>query len=516
MLCYYIYGIIASMIKTKSIFLFTALAGTMLLPSCNADSTYETSEPDYSGMAVKAFSLKADKDVLNNLDSVYFSINLMDAQIFNADSLPYGTKVSSLAMTITTDACSELKIYYKDSDGGESSIDYLTSPDEKVDFSRGDVRLHIVSFDGEYSRDYAIKVNVHQMVPDSLYWAQVNKTALPTTLRHPISQKTVKLGDKAYCLTTDGADFCMAVSDNPHANVWSKSAVTFPASAKVDVRSFAATASKLFVLTESGKLLTSGDGSSWSDTGNVWSSITAPYGDILLGVQVIDGDYYHAFFPDRNCAPEKIDGRFPLSGNAGAVEFDSKWSAAPQIVTVGGRAADGTLTGATWGFDGHSWAMLSDNLPAGEGYAVADYIVSETDTTTWRVKESHVLLAIGGRQSTTEISRDVYISRDYGMNWQKAYDELLLPEYIPNLWQADLLVFDTTLPLADNESQKSMWMEMPVRIPPYAVPQSRAIAPITSWDCPFLYLFGGMQGGNLLQPNVWRGVLNHARFRPLQ
>lgn len=499
------------MIKKKSIYLLLAAAGVLSLPSCNADSSYETAPADLTGVAVTGFSLQSDKTVLNNLDSVFFSINLKDAMIFNADSLPYGTDVSSLSMTITTDACSELKIYYTDKDGGESSLNYLDSPNDAVDFSKGDARLHIVSYDGQYSRDYTVKVNVHKMVPDSLYWAKVDKAALPTSLNAATSQKTVKYLGKAYCLTTDGTAYSMAVNADPYNDkAWQKSSVTFPEN--VDVRSLTATDSRLCILTVNGKLLWSTDGATWTDSGDVWSSITTSYEDILLGVKKIGDDYYHAFFPDRNCVPEKIDAGFPVSGNAGAVVFDSKWSAAPQVMTFGGRKLNGELTGATWSFDGKSWAMLGERLPAGEGYAVADYVIAETDTVTWRVTESHVILAIGGFQSGSKVSRDVYFSRDYGVNWHKAYDELLLPEYIPAMWNADMLVFDTTLPIS--RGVESGWIEMPVRS--FAVAGSRAVEPITSWECPYLYMFGGIGENGRLQPDVWRGVVNHLSFRPLQ
>ena len=96
------------MIKNKSIFLTLALAGLLSVASCNSDTIYDTDPIDFGGVAVTGFSLQSDKAVLNNLDSVFFSIDLMDARIFNANPLPYGTDVSSLAVTVTSDACSEL------------------------------------------------------------------------------------------------------------------------------------------------------------------------------------------------------------------------------------------------------------------------------------------------------------------------------------------------------------------------------------------------------------------------
>jgi len=503
------------MIKNKSIFLTLALAGMLSVASCNSDTIYDTDPIDFGGVAVTGFSLQSDKAVLNNLDSVFFSIDLMDARIFNANPLPYGTDVSSLAVTVTSDACSELKLIQAASEGeAAKEIDYLTSPNEKIDFSKGPVRLRIVSTNRKNTRDYTIDLSVNKVVADSLYWAQVDVTDLPTSFSAPEDQKTVKFMNKAYCLTTDGTSYCMAVSDNPFDNVWSKHAVTFPSD--VEVRTLTASDTRLFILASAGNLLWSSDGLSWNDTGDRWVSITAPYGDILLGVREMEGNYYHAFFPDRNCPLQKISSDFPLSGNAGAIVFDSKWSSSPQVITMGGRGADGTLLDGTWAFDGVNWAKLSDRLPAGEGYAIADYLVSETDTVTWRVKKSQVILAIGGRTADAASTREVYISRDYGMNWKKAYDELQLPKYMPDLAYADLVVFDKRFPLAETSALRSAgWMEMPVRMPLFDVPESRATKTVTSWDCPYLYLCGGLQSSGL-QTKIWRGVINQFTMRPLQ
>ena len=508
-------ALLASMIKNKSIFLTFALAGMLSVASCNSDTVYDSEPLDFGGVAVTGFSLQSDKAVLNNLDSVFFSIDLMDARIFNANPLPYGTDVSSLAVTVTSDACSELKLIQSAPEGEVAKeINYLTSPGEKIDFSKGPVRLRIVSTNGKNTRDYVVNVNVNKAVADSLYWAQVDVTDLPTSFSTLKDQKTVKFKDKAYCLTTDGSGYCMAVSDNPFDNIWSKHAVNFPSG--VDVRTLTPCETHLFILTSGGNLLWSNDGLSWNDTGDRWVSITAPYVDILLGVRELEGAYYHAFFPDRNCPLQEISDDFPVAGNAGAVVFDSKWSSSSQVITMGGRNAAGDLLDGTWAFDGHNWAKLSDRLPAGEGYAIADYMVSETDTVTWRVKKSQVILAIGGRTSKASSTREVYISRDYGINWKKAYDELQLPKYIPDMAYADLLVFDKRLSLEEVRSMRPAgWMELPVRIPLTDAPESRAIKPITSWDCPYLYLCGGSRDGDL-QPRIWRGVINQFTMRPLQ
>ena len=67
-----------------------------MFTSCNSDSDSSDSEVIYGSTQVKSFKLKANSNVLSGLDSVFFSIDLVNAQIYNADSLPFGTKTDKL------------------------------------------------------------------------------------------------------------------------------------------------------------------------------------------------------------------------------------------------------------------------------------------------------------------------------------------------------------------------------------------------------------------------------------
>lgn len=489
------------------------MAASVMTISCNTDSSYEYEPVDYSAVSVIGFSLNSDDAVLNNLDSVFFSIDLTSAQIFNADSLPYGTDVSRLGVTINTSACSAATLHVPQGEGKEERVfDYLTEADSLIDFSHGAVRFNIVSADGTNNRDYFIKVNVHQVVPDSLYWSEMARTSLPTSFARPTAQKAVSFGGKALCYTTDGRSYSVAVSDSPFDNVWTSAPVNF--GGEVDLRSITAAESALYALAADGTLLKSTDGAAWTSTSEKWMSITAAYGDRLLGVRNAGGSYMLTEYPGGDMGA--IPAGFPVSGASTAVGFDSKWSESAQVIIVGGRLADGSLCGNTWAYAGDRWAKLSSGIPAAEGYAVANYTVSETDTVSWRVKESQVTLAFGGRNSLG-VNNEVYISRDMGVTWKKGDTLLQLPDYMNAGAFADVLVFSTRYPLPAASARSrgaSAWA--PVALAELPRAGTRAVAPVTEWDCPFLYLFGGVDNTGALQPYVWRGVMNHLTFRPLE
>lgn len=131
--------------------------------SCNSDDDTPVFSEDNvaaSSVLVSAFSLTADDSVLINLDTVFFSIDQKNARIFNADSLPFGTKTSRLIPKITYSTVSVAELSYKRDDGTDSIVDYLKSSTDSINFANGDVKFRLVSYDGTTERTYSIRVNV--------------------------------------------------------------------------------------------------------------------------------------------------------------------------------------------------------------------------------------------------------------------------------------------------------------------------------------------------------------------
>lgn len=496
-----------------SYFLFVLLmaVGTVV-SGCNSDETWGTDPQDLSGTAVKAFSLKADKSVLNNLDSVYFSIDLIGCRIFNASPLPYGTKVDAIAVSISSDACSVAQLLVEGDEEKEATvIDYLTSPDEKIDFSNGPVKLHLVSADGQHERDYEIRINVAAEVADSLYWDELQAGNL-SGVASMNRCKTVRHGENALMLSLSStgkagiSKFIPATKAgggnwDPTVTkpVFTREGNVIDAAAFLNVESFTATDNgDLYVADNDGILYRSTDsGANFAMVDNGWESVTAPYMNAVLGVKDYAGNKTFAAYPPSAWpqAGQALPADFPVRGTSGAAVFTSKWAPIPQIVVTGGKTASDNFTGATWAFDGKKWAKVSDRLPAGAGYGMAKYIVAETDTISWNITQREVLIAFGGL-GEKPVS-EVWISRDMGVNWQKGSTLLQLPEYIPFTTGASLLVFDKTLDATPSVSPL-------------------AVKPITTWECPYLYLFGGYDQNGNIRPTYWSGVVNHLKLKPLQ
>lgn len=488
--------------------------GAMLMgiASCNSKSesgsvTYQPS----SLAAVTQFKLKANSKVAEKLDSVFFSIDLNHGVIFNADSLPVGTSVSKLVADITYSTSASAVTLTQSGGAKEGEIDYKSSPTDTIDFS-GKVVLSITAEDGTTKKEYRIKVNVHKCEPDSLTWDQLAVTPMPSRLGSPKAQKTVAYKGTTYTMIeeSDGS-YTMAVATDLIAGDWSKEtpALDF----EPDVRSMAATETSLCILDRAGLLHTSADGLTWSNTGLEWTSIIGAYGDTMLGLRQSGGKLVHTCWPaEAGYAETEVKAGFPVAGRSNMVQFSNRWTTLPISFLTGGLTADGSVSGATWGFDGDHWEILSQGMtPRVEGATIVPYYVYRKTTSSLVQTEFSVWMLIGGRFEDGTPNLTIYTSYDNGVNWYAADNQMQLPEHFPGLWNLDGIMAEW--PKSANLSDA--WASEPARS---LVPWARVKYNIEDyeiyWDCPYIYIFGGINEDGALNDQIWRGVLNRLTFTP--
>ena len=499
------------MLKKLSIFIILATTALGFV-ACNEDDDENLSS---SNVMVTAFSLNENDKVLNNLDSVFFTIDLINAKIYNADSLPYGTNVSKLVATISTSGSSVAELHIPRPGQSDTIVDYLKKSTDSIDFSNGPVKLHLVAHDKTTSRDYSIHVNVHKIKPDSLFWNKLSVNKLPSNFASPTVQKTVQYKSQAVCLVKDNEQYSLAKTSNP-ANYtrWEISEVTFQFTPNVN--SLAATSDALYILDNEGHLYTSADGTEWTACDTQWHHIYGGYGSSLLGVKYSDGKYYHTTYPES--ITSLIDDDCPISGTSTLVYYDNKWSSSQQAFLIGGRTIDGTPTGDMWGYDGKEWGKVSQKgIYPREGMTFFSYQTFKTNSSNWEVTEYPTLIAFGGFDAEGYPGRNVFVSIDMGIHWKLADDLLQLPEYIPSMGGAQALIFNRTL---ESRSIETGWVDYPSKALPrwWQIDEpalSRASQMPNSWECPYIYLFGGYDENNNLYNTIWRGVLNRLTFKPI-
>jgi len=483
--------------------------------SCNSKSDPVSDEPavTISTVAVKSFNLKADTKILDDLDSVFFSIDLNRGIIFNADSLPKGTNIAKLIPVITFQSSMlEANIVMEGGSEKNDTVNYLTNSTDTIDFSRK-VTLKVTALDGTSKYSYHIKVNVHKQEPDSLMWDKLAVAKLPSRLTAPLAQKSVQMGDKIYSLIRENDNtMTMSMCDDLFKDSWDKTNIELPFEA--DIRSLEATSDALWILAADGNLHTSTDGIIWTATGEKWVSIIGTYLDSVLGIKDSDSGLMHCHYPASAFITDStVDPDFPLYGRSVFSTISSKWTPNPSGIFIGGVTPSGELTSDVWAFDGSNWAVISENvLPPLEGASLIRYIMHRQLKSSIKEKDQEVWLAFGGKTADGNFNRTVYISYDNGVNWKKGTSLLQFPDYFPSLSFADGIVMTSPLEgdLSDAWSTRASketgrWLTRAYTLDGYDI----------TWDCPFIYIIGGDDADGQLSDTIWRGVIARLMFTPI-
>lgn len=470
--------------------------------ACNETSQQKAEVSDFTNTLVTSFHLKADSKVMANLDSVFFSIDLENCLIFNADSLPKGTDVSKVIPIVT--CASGVSGVVFDMQGGSvrtGTSDYIRNPSDSIDFT-GRVSLRVTAADGTTSSTYEIKVNVHRTDPDSLSWGNSAVGCLPSRLGSPKAQKTIDCDGLPVTLLRESDD-TYTLARGLQSGEWSKTAVT--PGFTPDIRSLEYAGSAFYILDTDGRLMASADAQSWTDTGRRWTTLTGSYGSHVLGLEADGAGHRYAAYPDiEGFNTDAAPATFPVSGTSRLISITNKWMQTPIAILVGGRAADGSLSNATWGFDGSTWANLTETPPpAIDEPVIIPYFMYKRAGALWIYDRYSVLLLMGGRTADGALNRTVYISYDTGLTWEKAPQSLALPDGIPSFRSADCVIATHTM-TADFK---------PVLTPLSDDFQTDGYT--VTWRCPYIYLFGGIGAESRLLDSIYRGVINRLTYRPI-
>ncbi len=493
--------------KTQRIYFFLCIATLFLSGiSCNSTDDEDISYTVSESVRVSAFSLAANDSVLANLDTIFFTIDLIGGQIYNADSLPVGTDVSALIANISFDNVGQAKIYMDFGDPAKNdTIDYIENPSDSIDFT-SKVSLVVTAQNGVTEKWYSVKVNVHQIDPDSLYWnSPFGKKSLPCGSQVTVkSQKSVYFKDKVHTFIEDNSGYTLYVTDNPLGNEWTSHVLSVPFTPVLN--SLQATGEALYMLSEGGELYRSEDGMAWTSTGQTFYSLVGTWKSRVLGIVSDNGTYKHDCYPRPDgFVPYAVAPNFPITGSSPMVTFVSEYDLdSPQSIMVGGRMADNTLTGATWGYDGEAWAQLAGSIKPCEGALLFPYFTFTTNE-YWITTQYSAWIAIGGRESTG-VADSVYVSINNGNTWNIAPESLAMPAYIKPRAFASVMVVDADYEVVQSSS---LWKLMPVRAVAHAVTRS------SDYQIPYIYIFGGEDNSKQVYNEIWRGAIGRLSYPPI-
>lgn len=479
------------------------LSSLSLLSSCNKDKDNDENEYTYSTSQtttlVTGFALQTDSEVLANLDSVHFTVDYDRGMIYNADSLPVGTNITGLKVTVEflNTVSSAVFNITGATQQADTTITYTSSMTKKLDFT-GRTVLTVTSADKSQVKDYEVKVLVHKINPDSLIWNMSWRRDLPGYRSSAVSYKAVKQGDVYRALVYNTVECNLLTATSPTQGTWEKQ--TFFPPFVPQVSTLTATDDALYMLAEDGTLYTSTDGVSWTSAGVTWYSLLGAYEDRVLGI-VSSGDaYYHDEFPRRDDFESvAVASDFPVSHSSGMILTENDWAITQQAMLVGGIDKDGNVKADVWGYDGFSWGKInnihSSTLPALTDATLFPYYTYKTLSGVRRYGKQETWYVMGGRLADGTLNGNIYLSNTQGITWTKGDSTVCQPDYMTRFYGAQAFVSNETLTAQ-------------------GAPR-RVQTPITSWDCPFIYLFGGYNNEGRVLPYVWRGVYNRLTNQPV-
>lgn len=434
-----------------------------VLSSCLGDK-YGVDEWDLSNCQITAFKLQNDS--ITGLENVKFTIDQVNGQIFNKDSMPFGTVIDrKIVCNITYELNpSAVEVYQealKDSTFGWNGTDSL-------DFSDF-VRFIVYSYDGKASKTYVVRLNVHRQNPDSMAWTLYSEHLAGSGVQE---QKVIVFGDnyRMYVRNADG----YSVYTSPRTGVpeWTGMRMESLTDRIFYLSQMTAHEGRLYLPASDGSLYHSSDGILWE----VWSGapqVVALLGALEAGVQikrpaalaavVREGDAWHfaALTGTEWTKGAAVSERFPTAG-FGVVSYEQMYY--PHLTIVAGKDREGRLSNAAWStMDGLAWTCLTD----------AETSYFEPREGVMLTQYDDKLCLIGGIDASNKALKDIYWSKDKGVSWTPTDSLKILPEDY----------------------------------------RARGYASALTDDDRFLLLFGGKESNdaNALE-EIWRGRINRLGF----
>ena len=490
------------MTKRNPLYLVLSMAvlfsSMLTLVSCKDDKkddsssvyTYSTSTQT---TLLTGFALQADANVLADLDSVHFTVDYDNGLIYNADSLPVGTDISALKVTV--EFLNTVKSAVFSITGAtvqaDTTITYTTSMSKSLDFT-GKTLLTVTSADETEVKQYDVKVLVHQVEPDSLAWPASWRRDLPGSDGNAIAQKTVKQGDLYRMLAYNGTTCTLLTASAPNQGTWEKQSVELPFTP--DVASLVASDEALYMLATDGVLYCSTDGTEWNSCGVTWHNVLGVYDGCVLGITSGSDGYYHDEFPRSDgFVSSRVENGFPVAHASNMVVTGNKWTVSQQAIIVGGIDSNGNVLNSAWGYDGNTWGKIDNShttaLPALTDATLFSYYTYKSLSGVRRYGRQQTWYLMGGRLANGSLNGEIYLSSTQGITWSVGSSNISQPSYIPKFYGAQAFVNNETLTANG---------------PSYA--PRRVSSFDGTWECPFIYLFGGYNDQGALLPNVWRGV----------
>ncbi len=383
----------------KKVRLLVLLSPVLLgIPSCNnfEDQSLSLANVQHFGF-----------DSVPEIADYIFYVDNFAGLIYNIDSLPFKTRIDSLIPSI---------VFF--SSNGDVLINdtLLWESGDVLDFSLP-ISLTNTSDDGKHQKKYQVKVNAHQINPDSMVMNALSSQFPTVSSRN----KTILYNGlfKAFFAPDTGSVISYTSTDQGLS--WSADAPLSGLNDTIFIQSLTEFKGQYYLLGKQGKLYYSADLNQWSGSADS-TKVVSLYGklegrkflseDVLVGIITDNnGDLRFARFTGESEGWEYgtvIPGNFPLSEYA-LTQYKTV-TEVPYISLLGGKNDLGTLNGDSWStMDGLYWIKVNTKpllIEPRQGASLFYY--------------DDKMFYYGGLNSQGVGDSTLYVSENHGMTWSAA------------------------------------------------------------------------------------------------
>ncbi|MGL5317365.1 MAG: DUF6242 domain-containing protein [Bacteroidales bacterium] len=395
---------------------FLLIGGLIWVSSCKDSNETDDDIVFFTDAQISAFKLEQNDSVMKDLNLVTFLIDQNNGQIFNPDSLPYKTEFEKLLANITFLSASTAKIYTS-----KDTTDYSVT--DSIDF-REPVKVIVTAQDSKTTKEYIIKVNVHQQLPDSMVWAKIGNNIYNESI---YEDRAIKKGDAIHSFVKSKSGISLHTAPLLAPGSWTKTALT-SLPLNVELNSITLFNDKYWAATTTNEMWSSADGINWA-------VVSGANVSNILGIVTTDKSYLfvlhnengkvNVMYTSNGTDYKNVSGgsnlsadQFPSSGYT-TVNFTQ--GATNYLSIIGGTTSNSTSIARVFQC---SWNSVLDNfhlsnnllgsgLPAISGASSVYY--------------NDGIYLFGGK-SGDKYSNSIYTSVNGGINWEKSNELVVIPE----------------------------------------------------------------------------------------
>ncbi len=407
------------------------LATLFVMSLCSCLGTNDDEVEYDDDTAITAFSLGTLNRYLHtlskaNTDSIYkttvtganykFYIDQVTREIYNPDSLPYGTDAAHVICTISSKNGGRVLVKSMTSD----SLSYYNSSDS-LNFTTPRT-VYVYSNSGMVRREYTIRVNVHQEEADTFRWKEMNRQTEMATLQ---AMKGINAGGRLLVFGSNGDQTVVYSSAQTDGNNWTRISQTFSADAYKNVVKKAG----VLFMKDGSKLLSSTDGNQWTELREIAARQLVAASTVALYAIDNDGRLVSSYDEGATWMAERLDDNQQLlpSQDISYTCVASKTNEQTDYLVLVGSRDVNTYPGDAYA---ELWGKVEEYAPIAATHTWSYYDLR--DEKLYRLPRlsnltviSYVneLIALGGDgigACTEEGFSQLYVSVDGGINWKRS------------------------------------------------------------------------------------------------